>query len=156
MTESLDIRFARAYKRRARAITAYGLISIIVGSGGLIDRSLLQASATAQVLDGWTLVAWLIVFVLGGLLAVVGIQLLRPDIEAAGDVLLMFFSLLNAVTIVAHRGFGGLVAASSAVLVAYVLQGRVGDLHSVSAFDAHRRPVPWPPALSPMSRRRRP
>jgi hypothetical protein len=139
MTSSLSTSDARAYKRRARVITAYGLISFMVGVAGLIDRSLLTTSSAVQTLSGPVSIAWLATYALGGALAAGGVMLLRPDLEAAGDVLLLAFALLNATAILLNRGpVGGGVTATSLVLVAYVLHGRIGDLHQVARFERRR------------------
>lgn len=149
MTTSLDPTDARAYRRRARVITAYGLIAFLVGTAGLIDRDLLTTSSAVQALDGPVAVAWLIAYAAGGVLASTGVVFLRPDIETAGDWLLLGFACLNATAILLNRGpVGGGITAASLLLVAYVLYGRIGDLHQVARrerrvvrlpFDTERR-----------------
>lgn len=133
MTESLNPAFGDAYRRRARVITAYGLISCGVGTAGLVDRSLLTTSSAVQALDGPVVVAFLIYQALGGALAALGVLLLRPRLEVVGVWALLAFVIINAAAILANRGpVGGGVTAASMALVAYVLHGRIGDLHQAA------------------------
>ena len=136
MTRSLDPRAAREYRRRARVITAYGLICFCVGTAGLVDRDLLTTSSVVQALSGPVFVAWLSAYALGGAMAAYGVWRLQPAVEVVGDRLLLGFALPNAITILVNRGpVGGGVTAVSMVLVAYVLQGRITDLHDVARVD---------------------
>lgn len=141
---SLDPGAARAYRRRARVITAYGLICFLVGAAGLIDRDLLTTSSALQALDGGPVfTAWLAAYCVGGLLAAYGVQTLHPRVEVIGDVLLLGFALLNAAAIVVNRGpVGGGVTAVSLVLVAYVMHGRIVDLLDVARLDRRVLNVP--------------
>jgi hypothetical protein len=130
MTSSLDPTDAESYRRRARVITAYGLISCMIGTAGLIDRSLLTTSSAVQALDGWVVIAFLLYQAIGGALAAGGVILLRPTLELAGVWALLGFVIVNGGAIVINRGpVGGGVTAASMMLVAYVLHGRIGDLH---------------------------
>ncbi len=136
MTRSLDPRAAREYRRRARVITAYGLICCMVGLAGLIDRELLTTSSAVQALSGPVFVVWLTAYAIGGGLAAAGSYCLRPDIEVVGDWLLLAFAGLNATVIVVNRGpVGGGITAVSLMLVAYILHGRIVDLHQVARRD---------------------
>lgn len=139
MPDSLDPSAPAAYRRRARVITAYGLISFLVGVAGLIDRSLLTTSSVVQTLDGWVVVVWLSLQAIGGALAAFGVLRLNPKVELAGVQLLLGFVVLNAITILVNRGpVGGGITAASMMLVAYVLRGRVGDLHYAARMDRRR------------------
>jgi len=130
MTSSLDPTDAVSYRRRARVITAYGLISCCIGTAGLIDRSLLTTSSAVQALDGWVVVAFLLYQAVGGALAAAGVLLLRPKLEVVGVWALLAFVVINGGAILVNRGpVGGGVTAASMALVAYVLHGRIGDLH---------------------------
>jgi hypothetical protein len=116
---------------------------MIVGTAGVIDKSLLTSSSAVQTLDGPVAAIWLVAYAFGGLLACAGSVIPRPDWEAAGDKLLLGFCLLNAATIVLNRGLiGGGITAASLLLVAYVLHGRVGDLHESSRRDRRLHDIP--------------
>lgn len=129
MTSSLDPRDGFAYRRRGRAIAVYGLLSFLVGTAGLVDRSLLTTSSAVQALDGWIVVAWLLYQAVGGLMVAIGLYALRPKIELIGLCALFGFVVINGGAILINRGpVGGGVTAASMALVAYVLQGRIGDL----------------------------
>jgi hypothetical protein len=129
MTSSLDPSDGFAYRRRGRAIAAYGLISFLIGTAGLIDRSLLTTSSAVEALDGWIVVAWLLYQAVGGLLAAAGVLGLRPKMELVGLCALLGFVVINGGAILINRGpVGGGVTAASMALVAYVLQGRISDL----------------------------
>lgn len=145
MTNSLSPLHADAYRRRARVITAYGLISLIVGTAGLIDRDLLTSSSAVQTLDGPVVVVWLGLQVAGGGLAALGVRRLRPDVELVGLWLLFANVAINGSAILLNRGpVGGGVTSASMVLVAYVLHGRIGDLHDAARTE--RRVVNLRPA----------
>jgi hypothetical protein len=63
-------------------------------------------------------------------MAAVGVILLRPRVEVVGVWALLAFVIINGGAIVINRGpVGGGVTAASMALVAYVLYGRIGDLH---------------------------
>lgn len=129
MSNSLDPRDGYAYRRRGRAIAAYGLIQCLIGTAGLADRSLLTTWSAVQALDGWIVVVWLIYQSLGGALVAIGVYALRPQLELYGLKALLGFVVINAGAILLNRGpVGGGVTAAALGLSAYVIQGRIGDL----------------------------
>lgn len=136
MTNSMDPAAARAYRRRARVITAYGLICFLVGTAGIIDRDLLTTSSAVQALSGPVFFCWLVAYAAGGAMAAYGVLALHPSIEVRGDRLLFGFALLNAAAILINRGpVGGGVTAVSMLLVAYVIHGRIMDLRDTAKLN---------------------
>jgi hypothetical protein len=134
--DSLNPRVPRAYRRRARVIVAYGLSGLIIGTCGLVNRSLLGTASVAQALDGPVDELWLLTYAVAGLLMAGGVTFLRPGVEAVGLWLMLATALINAVAVFANRGpIGGGITSSSLLLAAWVIQSRLGDLHDAARSD---------------------
>lgn len=146
MTNSLDPRSPREYRRRARVIVAYGLSGAIIGTAGLIHRELLGTASVAQALDGPIDELWLAVYALSGLAAAVGVIALRPELEVRGLWFMLAAALINAAAVFANRGpIGGGITSSSLLLAAWVIHSRIGDLHAAARAD--RRVIDLGPEL---------
>lgn len=147
MTNSLDPREARLYRRRGRLSTSLGLAAVPVSLAALIDPSKLTTSSIAVGLSGPLDTMWMIAYLLGGLCAFLGVQWRprpRPELEALGVWLLLGAMLINGLTIVAIRGpVGGGITALGLFAIADVLWARTKDLeesrHVRRAPDGTRR-----------------
>jgi hypothetical protein len=132
MTNSLDPREARLYRRRARLSQSLGLAAVPVSLAALINPAKLTTSSIAVGLSGPLDTIWTVAYLVGGLCAFVGVQwrpVPRPEIEAFGVWLLLGAMLINGLTIVAIRGpVGGGITALGLFALADVLYARTKDL----------------------------
>lgn len=133
MTESLNPRNAREYRRRARPLLLLAVLCLGAGLTGLVDPSSLTRSATGQSLSGPLDEAWLIAYIVAGAGIVLGIALLRPAVEVVGLWFAAAAIAINAVAVLDVRGFhASLVVIPSYLVSLFVVAGRIGDLHALA------------------------
>ena len=138
MTESLNPRNVRLYRRRGSLSVGLGIAGIVVATAALVDPALLTTSSAAQRLNGPVDEIWLSAYLTGSIMAVAGVMwaIPRPAIEAAGLWLLIFALLVNGIAIVINRGaIGGGITAVPVVAIAWVLWNRIRDLHEAAHYD---------------------
>lgn len=125
-----------------------GASALITGVTGLVDRSSLTTSAIGRSLDGIVDDVWLFAYTLGGVLVLAGVARVRPDLEVAGEWLLVAAVCINAGAILIVRGpIGGLLTAGPVVLAGWVIHGRIRFLEDVARADRrHGAPDERPPA----------
>lgn len=141
MAESLDPRFARAYRRRARLSRSLGLAAVIVAGAGLLNADALTHTAAGLALGAVTYV-WLAGYFAGGVASVVGYYwrpFPNPVLEVLGLWLLLGAMIVNGIAIVAVRGpvAGGLTSAGL-FAIADVLYGRIRDLEDARVASRRR------------------
>lgn len=146
MTNSLDPQSSREYRRRARAIVAYGLSGAIIGTTGLLHPVLLGSSSVATALETPVAKLWLAVYAFSGAGAALAVIFRRPEAEIVALWFMLAAALINAAAVIVVRGpIAGGITSSGLLLAAWVLHSRIGDLHAAARSNRRVRDT-GPPA----------
>lgn len=144
---------AAIVRRQNRAITFLGLAALVSGLRFWLDPASLDASSVGRALPGPFDEVWSSLYVVGGVLLIIGAQRPAPRVELPGVTLLLTALVVNFGGIVAERGIGSLAQVPVYAAALWVLLGRRADLVALG----DRRvglPDPRPPAAR--TERRRP
>jgi hypothetical protein len=147
VTESLDPRNARAYRRRAAPFLLPAYLLVLAGIGAIANPDSADRTTVARLLPASIELVWQVSYILAGLLITAGVLWPRrpqPAFEAIGDWVAIWALAVNLLALLAVRG----IAASGMAPFAYVLTAtllalRIADLHA----SAKTPPPAWPGRL---------
>lgn len=139
MTESLDPHNARAYRKRARPMLFIGMMLLAVGLRSYLLPATVDDGAAHRVLGSVTFAVWHAGLTISGMIVIVGLLRLRPEIEVLGLCAAIWAVAVHGLAIILVFGWRGTSTVALVLVAVWVLWGRMADLRE---FALTERPHP--------------
>jgi hypothetical protein len=138
---SLDPRWPSDYRRRGRPFIFVGYLLAAAGIGAILNPEVSDRTTVSQLLSPTADLTWQLAYAIGGSLMALGVLAARPAAEVLGLWLAFYALALNGIALMAVRGFAGSgLALAAYALTAWVVFGRVQDLHAAAKLERRHPP----------------
>lgn len=143
MTESLDPHNMRAYRKRARPMMFLGALLLLVGLRGYLVPASANDTAAHEALGSLAYGVWHAGLTISGVLLIVGVGRLRPEIEVLGLWAGLWAIAVHSAAYLVVFGLVSSPTAALALVLMWVLWGRIDDLRRFALRDRRQAQLPF-------------
>lgn len=138
MTESLDPQNRRAYRRRAAPMVLLGALLLLVGLRGYLIPATVEDTAAHEALGTLTYAVWHAGLTVSGLVILIGLLSLRPEVEVLGLWAGVWALGVHGAALALTFGWASTTTAGLVLLAIWVLLVRSSDLRAFASRDRRR------------------